>query len=62
MMTFVVSGTCTINKSSPCTFEVQVQDNGKPGTSDTFSITGVGLTPTSGTLQGRNIQIHSIED
>jgi hypothetical protein len=55
MMTFVVSGTYTINKSTPCTFEVQVEDNGEPGTSDTFSITGVGLTPTSGTLQGAHI-------
>jgi hypothetical protein len=61
MMTFVVSGTCTINKSMPCTFEVRVQDNSEPHNSDTFSITDVDLTPASGTLQGGNIQIRSIE-
>jgi hypothetical protein len=31
----------TYDKSTPCTYEVQVQDNGEPGTSDTVSITGV---------------------
>jgi hypothetical protein len=62
MMRFVVLCTCTIYKSTPCTSEVQVRDNGEPGSSDTFTITGVDLTTASGTLQGGNIQIHSIED
>jgi hypothetical protein len=54
-------GTCT-NNGVPCTFSVNVTDNGEPGTSDTVSITGVGQTPANGTLQGGHIQIRSIEE
>lgn len=41
-------------------FTVKVQDNGEPGTSDTFTIviTGAGASTRSGTLSQGNIQIH----
>jgi hypothetical protein len=44
---------------SPCTFTVQVQDNGKPGTSDTFRITGTCANTSTTTLGGGNINIHT---
>jgi hypothetical protein len=55
--TATFSGTCTNNKT-PCTFEVTVEDKGEPGKNDTHKISGVVITPTSGTLAGGNIQIH----
>jgi hypothetical protein len=44
----------------PSQFTVTVQDNGEPGTNDTFSIviTGAGASTRSGTLSQGNIQIH----
>jgi hypothetical protein len=41
-------------------FTVKVQDNGEPGTNDTFMIviTGAGASTRSGTLSRGNIQIH----
>ncbi len=41
-------------------FTVKVQDNGEPGTNDTFMIviTGAGASTRSGTLSQGNIQIH----
>jgi hypothetical protein len=44
----------------PSQFTVTVQDNGEPGTNDTFSIviTGAGASSRSGTLSQGNIQIH----
>ena len=56
--TATFTGTCTVNQS-PCNFSVTVQDNGEPGVGkDTFKISGTGITPESGTLEGGNIEIH----
>jgi hypothetical protein len=46
--------------AGPSTFKVTVQDNGEPGTNDTFSIVimGAGASSRSGTLSQGNIQIH----
>ena len=52
-------GTCT-NNGAPCTFTVNVTDNGEPGTNDSFNIT-VNAGPTEGAgekLRSGNIQIH----
>jgi len=55
--TAAFTGTCTINKVA-CTFTVQVQDNGEPGTNDAFTIS-INFTPAEGgTLRSGNIQIH----
>jgi hypothetical protein len=45
--------------STPVMFQVEVEDNGEPGTSDTFKIviTG-GYPPRAGVLTQGNIQIH----
>jgi hypothetical protein len=54
--TATFDGTCTLN-GSPCTFRVDVTDNGEPGTTDTFAIS-VNLGPLEGgTLRSGNIQI-----
>ena len=50
-------GTC-INNGAPCTFAVEVTDNGEPGTTDTFSISISGGPTEGGTLRSGNIQIH----
>jgi hypothetical protein len=46
--------------AGPSQFMVKVQDNGEPGTNDTFMIviTGAGASTRSGTLSQGNIQIH----
>ena len=55
--TAAFTGTCTINKVV-CTFTVQVQDNGEPGTNDAFTIS-INFAPAEGgTLRSGNIQIH----
>lgn len=56
----VFSGTATLNGASGHTFKVIVEDNGKPGTSDKFSIEIDGGTTysNSGTLTAGNIKIH----
>jgi hypothetical protein len=51
-----VSGDCT-NNGFQCTYDVVAQDNGNSGKTDTFSITGLGIFPTSGTLEGGNIRV-----
>ena len=57
--TATFTGTCT-NNNLPCTFQVTIQDNGNPGKGkDTFQISGMGVTPNSGTLSGGNIKIHN---
>jgi hypothetical protein len=57
--TATFSGTCTNNGLPGCTFQITVQDNGNPGRGkDTFQISGVGITPNSGTLSGGNIKFH----
>lgn len=50
-------GTCTIN-GAPCTFTVEVTDEGEPGTDETFTISVSAGPPEGGTLRSGNIQIH----
>jgi hypothetical protein len=52
-----IIGRATVNGSGDFGFQVQVCDNGEPGTNDTFFIIMDGYTAT-GTLRGGNIQIH----
>lgn len=61
--TATFKGTATVNGESGYTFKVIVEDNGEPGTSDSFLIVVKDSTDTtiyakSGTLSGGNIQIH----
>ena len=51
-------GSCTMNKVTPCTFRVDVTDNGEPGTNDSFVISITPGSPEGGMLRGGNIQIH----
>jgi beta-propeller repeat-containing protein len=51
-----IDGTCTIN-GMPCTFRVDVMDNGEPGTNDTFTISVTPGPTEGGTLQKGNILI-----
>jgi hypothetical protein len=54
--TATFNGICTVN-GAPCTFTVNVTDNGEPGTTDTFTIS-VDAGPTEGgTLRSGNILI-----
>ena len=55
--TATFSGTC-LNNGVPCTFTVDVSDNGEPGDTDTFSISVSGGATEGGTLRSGNIQIH----
>ncbi len=55
--TATFSGACT-NNGAPCTFSVMAQDNGEPGTNDSFTISINGGPPEGGTLRSGNIQIH----
>ena len=50
------SGTCTRN-GTPCTFEVNVTDNGEPGDADAFTISVSTGPIDGGTLRGGNIVI-----
>jgi hypothetical protein len=54
--TATFDGTCTLN-GSPCTFRVDVTDNGEPGTTDTFAISVNLGPPEGGTLRSGNILI-----
>jgi hypothetical protein len=54
--TATFGGDCTVN-GMPCTFTVNVADNGEPGTNDTFTISASGGPTEGGTLQGGNILI-----
>jgi hypothetical protein len=54
--TATFTGTCTLNRD-PCTFRVQVTDNGEPGTTDSFTIEINGGAAQGGTLRSGNIQI-----
>jgi hypothetical protein len=55
--TAMLGGTCTSN-GSPCTFMVNVMDNGEPGAGDTFTISVSGGPTEGGLLASGNIQIH----
>jgi hypothetical protein len=57
----IIQGTGTASGfPEPVTFTVDVQDNGEPGTGDTFTITvnELGYTRTGPTIAGGNIQVH----
>ena len=54
--TATFDGTCTVN-GAPCTFRVNVSDNGEPGTNDTFTIAVSGGPPEGGILRSGNILI-----
>jgi hypothetical protein len=56
----VLQGPATQNGSPAGNFTVEVQDNGEPGNTDTFSIQTESFPPESaaGPLQGGNIQFH----
>ena len=51
-----------VNGHRGFTYQVDVSDNGEPGTNDTFSIRlsngGVEIYSASGKLEGGNIQLH----
>lgn len=51
------SGSCTKN-DAPCTFTVNVEDNGEPGRTDRFTIAVSGEPVEGGILDKGNIQIH----
>jgi hypothetical protein len=55
--TATFAGTCVSN-GMPCTFTVQVIDNGEPGTTDVFNISVSGTAAQGGTLRSGNIQVH----
>ena len=55
--TATFAGTCVSN-GAPCTFTVQVIDNGEPGTTDAFIISISGAAGQGGTLRSGNIQVH----
>jgi hypothetical protein len=55
--TATFAGTC-VNNGAPCTFTVNVIDNGEPGNADAFSISISGASAEGGTLRSGNIQIH----
>jgi hypothetical protein len=50
-------GSCTKN-GAPCTFTVNVEDNGEPGTTDKFTISVSGEPVEGGTIARGNIQVH----
>jgi len=58
--TATFGGTCTKN-GAPCTFTVNVTDNGEPGTNDSFVISVSGGTPEGGTLRSGSIQIRQTQ-
>ena len=54
--TATFGGACTVN-GAPCTFTVNVSDNGEAGSTDTFTITVSGGPTEGGPLRGGNIRI-----
>lgn len=56
----ILQGPATQNGQPAGDFTVEVQDNGEPGSTDTFSISTQSFPPhtAGGTLQGGNIQLH----
>src|SRR5882724_2874558 len=55
-----LTGTCTVD-TAPCTFTVDVTDNGEPGTTDSFVISVVPGSTEGGTIRSGNIKIHDIK-
>ncbi len=53
-----IEGTAEINGQGGFTYQVDVADNGEPGTNDTFAIKLSNGYSASGTLAGGNIQLH----
>jgi hypothetical protein len=54
-----IEGTCEVNGQGGFTYQVDVADNGEPGTSDMFRIRLSNGYQANGTLQGGNIQLHT---
>ncbi|HEX7295963.1 MAG TPA: post-COAP-1 domain-containing protein, partial [Pyrinomonadaceae bacterium] len=53
-----ILGTATVNGNGSFGYQVQVCDNGEPGSDDTFSISMSDGYTAAGVLRGGNIQIH----
>jgi hypothetical protein len=53
-----IEGTAEVNGQPGFTYQVDVTDNGEPGTNDTFTIKLSNGYSASGTLAGGNIQLH----
>ena len=53
-----ITGSCEVNGTPAETYQVDVCDNGEPGTSDTFVLSVNGAAQLSGQLTGGNIQLH----
>lgn len=53
-----IEGTAEINGQGGFTYNVDVTDNGEPGTNDMFAISLSNGYSASGTLRGGNIQLH----
>ena len=54
----IIQGPATQDGQPAGQYVVEVQDNGEPGTTDSFSIQTDSYPPQGGPLQGGNIQIH----
>jgi hypothetical protein len=55
--TSTFGGTCTLD-GAPCTFMVNITDNGEPGRDDVLTIMINGGTPDGGVLRSGNVKIH----
>ncbi len=53
-----IFGTATINGSGSFNFQIDVEDNGEPGTSDKYRMQVNGYDSGLQTLRGGNVQIH----
>jgi hypothetical protein len=53
-----IFGTATINGSGSFDFQIDVEDNGEPGTSDVYRMRVNGYDSGPQTLKGGNVQIH----
>lgn len=54
-----IEGTCEINGRPGGTYQIDVDDRGEPGTSDTFTLALNGMPVAGGILDGGNIQLHT---
>ena len=53
-----IEGTAQVNGQDGFTYQVDVADNGEPGSSDSFTLQ-VSSYGATGTLAGGNIQLHA---
>jgi len=54
-----IEGTAEVNGVAGYTYQVDVSDNGEPGSSDSFRITLSNGYSASAALRGGNIQLHT---